>query len=88
MGVKVRLELANLRARANRNGGLMVDDKQHTSVPNLYAAGDVTSGTSLPFRSGEPPRGHRYLQQPRSELLLTPPPIPRQRNFSGPFLLD
>jgi pyruvate/2-oxoglutarate dehydrogenase complex dihydrolipoamide dehydrogenase (E3) component len=49
MRVKVRSELANLRARANRNGGLMVDDKQRTSVPNLYAAGDVTSGTSLPF---------------------------------------
>jgi thioredoxin reductase (NADPH) len=43
MGASVRSELAiDLGARANPNGCLMVDDKQRTSVPNLYAAGDVT----------------------------------------------
>jgi thioredoxin reductase (NADPH) len=43
MGARVHSELAiELGARANPNGCLMVDDKQRTSVPNLYAAGDVT----------------------------------------------
>jgi thioredoxin reductase (NADPH) len=43
MGAGVRSELAtDLGARANRNGCLIVDDKQRTSVPDLYAAGDVT----------------------------------------------
>jgi thioredoxin reductase (NADPH) len=43
MGAKVRSDLAiNLGAKANENGCLIVDEKQRTSVPNLYAAGDVT----------------------------------------------
>jgi thioredoxin reductase (NADPH) len=43
MGARVRSELAtDLGARANRNGCLIVDEKQRTSVPDLYAAGDVT----------------------------------------------
>jgi thioredoxin reductase (NADPH) len=43
LGAKVRSELAiDLGARASPNGCLLVDDKQRTSVPNLYAAGDVT----------------------------------------------
>jgi thioredoxin reductase (NADPH) len=43
MGARVHSELAtDLGARANRNGCLIGDDKQRTSVPDLYAAGDVT----------------------------------------------
>ena len=43
MGARVRSKLAtDLGARANRNGCLIVDEKQRTSVPDLYAAGDVT----------------------------------------------
>jgi thioredoxin reductase (NADPH) len=43
MGARVRSELAtHLGARANPNGCLIVNDKQRTSVPGLYAAGDVT----------------------------------------------
>ena len=43
MGARVRSKLAtDLGARANRNGCLIVDEKQRTSIPDLYAAGDVT----------------------------------------------
>jgi thioredoxin reductase (NADPH) len=43
MGAIVRSELATrLGARANDKGCLIVDDKQRTSVQNLYAVGDVT----------------------------------------------
>jgi thioredoxin reductase (NADPH) len=40
---KVRSELAiRLGASVNKNGCLIVDEKQRTSVQHLYAAGDVT----------------------------------------------
>jgi thioredoxin reductase (NADPH) len=43
MGADVRSELATrLGARCNDEGCLFVDTHQRTSVPNLYAAGDVT----------------------------------------------
>jgi thioredoxin reductase (NADPH) len=43
MGAKVRSGLAvALGAKCNENGCLFVDDRQRTSVPHLYAAGDVT----------------------------------------------
>lgn len=43
MGAKVRSALAvALGAKCNENGCLFVDDRQRTSVPHLYAAGDVT----------------------------------------------
>jgi thioredoxin reductase (NADPH) len=43
MGADVHSNLATgLGAKANPAGCLIVDDKQRTSVPNLYAAGDVT----------------------------------------------
>jgi thioredoxin reductase (NADPH) len=43
MGARVRSELAtNLGARANDAGCIIVDEKQRTSVQNLYAAGDIT----------------------------------------------
>jgi thioredoxin reductase (NADPH) len=43
MGARVRSDLAiALGANANDNGCLIVDDKMRTSVPGLYAIGDVT----------------------------------------------
>jgi thioredoxin reductase (NADPH) len=43
LGARVRSELATkLGARANETGCIIVDEKQRTSIPNLYAAGDVT----------------------------------------------
>ena len=43
MGANVRSELATaLGAKANEQGCLIVDSHQRTSVPGLYAAGDVT----------------------------------------------
>jgi thioredoxin reductase (NADPH) len=43
MGAKVRSELATqLGARVNENGCLYVDEKQRTSIQDLYAVGDVT----------------------------------------------
>ena len=43
MGAKVRSELATrLGAKANDTGCLLVDEDMRTTVPNLYAAGDVT----------------------------------------------
>jgi thioredoxin reductase (NADPH) len=43
MGARVRSELATgLGASCNEAGCLYVDDHQRTSVPDLYAAGDVT----------------------------------------------
>jgi thioredoxin reductase (NADPH) len=44
MGANIRSELAiRLGAEANPAGCLVVDGKQRTSVPGLYAAGDVTN---------------------------------------------
>jgi thioredoxin reductase (NADPH) len=44
MGAKARSELAlGLGAKANEAGCLMVDEHARTSVPNLYAIGDVTN---------------------------------------------
>jgi thioredoxin reductase (NADPH) len=46
-GVRVRSELAvALGARADRAGYLQVDRKQETTVPGLYAAGDVVQSLS------------------------------------------
>jgi thioredoxin reductase (NADPH) len=43
MGATVRSELAvRLGAKANEAGCLIVDEEMRTSVPSLYAAGDVT----------------------------------------------
>jgi thioredoxin reductase (NADPH) len=43
MGAIVRSELAaRLGARVNKNGCLIVDERQRTSVQHLYAVGDVT----------------------------------------------
>jgi thioredoxin reductase (NADPH) len=43
MGATVRSDLAGrLGAKVNEDGCLMVDEQMRTSVPNLYAAGDVT----------------------------------------------
>jgi thioredoxin reductase (NADPH) len=43
MGARVRSDLATrLGANANATGCLIVDDKSRTSVPGLYAIGDVT----------------------------------------------
>lgn len=45
MGAKVRNELAvKLGADCDESGNVMTREHQLTSVPNLYAAGDVTSG--------------------------------------------
>jgi thioredoxin reductase (NADPH) len=44
MGAKVRSELAaSLGATCTEDGYLTVDQHQRTSIPGLYAAGDVTS---------------------------------------------
>ncbi|HEY0820232.1 MAG TPA: NAD(P)/FAD-dependent oxidoreductase, partial [Rhizobacter sp.] len=44
-GVQVRSRLATaLGAACDASGYLVVDDRQQTSVPGLYAAGDVASG--------------------------------------------
>ena len=44
LGCDVRSDLAGaLGARRTKVGCLVVDDKQHTTVANLYAAGDVVS---------------------------------------------
>jgi thioredoxin reductase (NADPH) len=44
LGCEVRAGLVlNLGAKANDTGNLIVNDGQHTSVPGLYAAGDVVS---------------------------------------------
>jgi thioredoxin reductase (NADPH) len=44
MGARVRSQLATrIGARCNDNGCLYIDDHQRTSVPGLYAAGDVTT---------------------------------------------
>ena len=43
MGATVRSDLAGrLGAKVNEDGCLMVDEQMRTTVPNLYAAGDVT----------------------------------------------
>lgn len=43
MGAQVRTELATrLGAECNESGCLFVDHHQHTRVPGLYAAGDIT----------------------------------------------
>ncbi len=45
LGCHVRAELAlHLGARCNDSGELTVDSHQHTSIPGLYAAGDVVEG--------------------------------------------
>lgn len=45
LGARVRAELAyRLGAACDDKGGLLVDDHQRTSIPGLYAIGDVTSG--------------------------------------------
>ncbi|KQM56944.1 MULTISPECIES: NAD(P)/FAD-dependent oxidoreductase [unclassified Sphingomonas] len=45
LGSEIRSELAVAAgARANRDGCLEVDDHQRTSVPGLFAAGDVVKG--------------------------------------------
>lgn len=45
LGSRMRSELATgLGARCTDNGDLFVDDHQRTSVPGLYAAGDVVAG--------------------------------------------
>jgi thioredoxin reductase (NADPH) len=44
LGCNVRSELAtHLGARCNGEGNLQVDDHQQTTVPGLYAAGDVVT---------------------------------------------
>ena len=44
LGCEIRSDLATaLGARCDDNGALQVDDKQRTSIPGLYAAGDVVS---------------------------------------------
>jgi thioredoxin reductase (NADPH) len=44
LGSDVRAEIAlKLGAKANKTGNLIVNDAQQTSVPGLYAAGDVVS---------------------------------------------
>ena len=44
MGAKVRSELAlGLGADHNEGGFLKVDDRQHTSVENLFGIGDVVT---------------------------------------------
>ncbi|SNS87250.1 Pyridine nucleotide-disulphide oxidoreductase [Noviherbaspirillum humi] len=43
--IDVRSELAReLGADCDESGNIRVDDHVHTSVPGLYAAGDVVSG--------------------------------------------
>ena len=45
MGSHIRSELAvSLGAKASSDGCLEVDDHQRTSIPGLYAAGDVVKG--------------------------------------------
>ncbi|SFR77545.1 NAD(P)/FAD-dependent oxidoreductase [Sphingomonas jatrophae] len=45
LGSVIRSELAlDLGAEASRDGCLVVDDHQRTSIPGLYAAGDVAKG--------------------------------------------
>jgi thioredoxin reductase (NADPH) len=47
LGTRVRSGLAtDLGARCDEDGALEVDRHQQTSVPGLYAAGDVVSGLS------------------------------------------
>ncbi len=47
LGVRVRSGLATaLGAEADEDGALIVRDHQRTSVPGLYAAGDVVRGLS------------------------------------------
>jgi thioredoxin reductase (NADPH) len=44
LGAAVRSQLAvELGARCTEDGALIVDEKQRTSVEDLYAAGDVVS---------------------------------------------
>jgi thioredoxin reductase (NADPH) len=44
LGCEIRSDLATaLGARCDDKGALQVDDKQRTSIPGLYAAGDVVS---------------------------------------------
>ena len=57
MGVRVRSDLAiALGAHCTEQGCVFVDDHQRTSVPGLYAAGDIT------IRSASPP-ARRQLRQ-------------------------
>lgn len=45
LGSMIRSDLAvALGAQASSDGGIVVDSKQRTTVPGLYAAGDVTQG--------------------------------------------
>ena len=45
LGVQPRIALAlGLGARCDKKGNLLIDDHARTSVPDLYAAGDVTGG--------------------------------------------
>jgi thioredoxin reductase (NADPH) len=47
LGTQIRSELAcNLGAAADEDGALIVDAHQQTTVPRLYAAGDVVRGLS------------------------------------------
>jgi thioredoxin reductase (NADPH) len=47
LGTRIRSELAcNLGAEADEDGALIVDAHQQTTVPGLYAAGDVVRGLS------------------------------------------
>src|SRR5206468_10707164 len=47
LGSRIHSDLAlSLGAEADEDGALIVDDHQRTSVPGLYAAGDVVCGLS------------------------------------------
>jgi thioredoxin reductase (NADPH) len=47
LGSRMRSDLASrLGARADEDGALFVDSHQRTTVPGLYAAGDVVQGLS------------------------------------------
>lgn len=55
LGLRIRSDLAlALGARHDQDGALIVDDHQRTSVPGLYAAGDVVRGlTQISVASGQ-----------------------------------
>ena len=73
LGCEIRSDLATaLGARCDEQGALLVDDKQRTSVPGLYAAGDVVSDLASDQRRDRArgDRGHADPQQLAAQFSL------------------
>src|SRR5262249_24884942 len=78
MGADVHSELATaLGAKGNAVGCLFADEHMRTSVPNLYAAGDITLGLDqISVATGQAPTAATHIHNP-------PPPNYRYSRCSA-----